>query len=64
MDLTQQDVDLYKRLCSNCISSGLEDAIDSKEKAITSEIKNLNNKISNIFGELMNEDCLNTAEPD
>lgn len=37
--------------------------MEDKEKVITEEISNLNNKIWNLFSELMNEDCLNSAKP-
>ena len=56
-------MDLYKRLCSNCIYQGVFDGIEAKEKVITEEIGNLNNKIWNLFSELMNEDCLNSSKP-
>lgn len=56
-------MDLYKRLCSNCIYQNLLEGVEGKEKAINDEIGNLNNKIWNLFSELMNEDCLNSAKP-
>ena len=59
----QHDMDLYKRLCSNCIYQGIIEGVETKEKAINDEISNLNNKIWTLFSELMNEDCLNSAKP-
>jgi len=49
LDMTQQDVDLHKRLCSNCIYTGVMEAVETKEKAISEEISNLNFKIWNLF---------------
>lgn len=57
-------MDLYKRLCSNCIYQGIVDGVENKEKAISDEIGTLNEKIWNLFSQLMNEDCLNSAKPD
>lgn len=42
-------MDLYKRLCSNCIYQGIVDGIENKEKAISDEIGTLNEKIWNLF---------------
>ena len=57
-------MDLYKRLCTNCIYQGIVDGVENKEKAISDEIGSLNEKIWNLFSQLMNEDCLNSAKPD
>ena len=62
--LTQPEMELYKRLCAPCIHQGIIDAIENKEKAISKEIADLNNKIWNYFSQLMNEDSLNSAKPD
>ena len=62
--MTQQDINLQKRLCSNCIYTGLIEGIEAKENEIQQEISDLNTKIWLYFSQLMDEDCLNSARPD
>ena len=62
--MTAKEMDMYKKLCSNCLAESVLKGFEAKEKDVKAEIHALNFKIWNLFQELMQEDCLNSARPD
>jgi hypothetical protein len=62
--LSSLDVNILRKICADCIYRGLVSEVEEKEKAISNEINSIESSMWQLFGSLVDSDCLNSAKPD